>query len=506
MLNLAMLLELSARRDPGKVAVILDDIKLRYAEVNGVANKIANGLVGLGVRPGDKVALMLPNTPHFVICYYAILKLGATVVPLNVLFKRHEVAYHLDDSDAVALIVWEGFLAEAAEGFQQATRCRNLIAAQAPGSTAALPEGALPLNALMADTSPAFDTYQTMPDDTAVILYTSGTTGRPKGAELSHANMVFNAMTCAEKLMAISRDEVALAVLPLFHSFGQTCVMNNMIHAGATITLLPRFEPQKALEVLARDRVTYFAGVPTMYFYLLNFPDASNYDLSALRICCSGGSAMPVEVMHAFNKKYNVTILEGYGLSETSPVASFNHPGRDPKPGSIGTPIWGVEMRCVDADGRAVPAGELGEIVIRGHNVMKGYYKRADASAEAIKGGWFFTGDVAYQDEDGYFFIKDRVKDMIIRGGFNVYPREIEEVLYGHPAIAEAAVIGMHDPALGEEIKAVVAFKPGQSADPQAIIDHCKQRLAAYKYPRSVEIRDTLPKTATGKILKRELK
>jgi long-chain acyl-CoA synthetase len=506
MLNLAMLLELSARRDPGKVAVIFDDMKLRYAEVNGAANKIANGLAGLGVQPGDKVALMLPNTPHFVICYYAILKLGATVVPLNVLFKRHEVAYHLDDSDAVALIVWEGFVGEAAEGFGQAKQCRNLIVAQAPGSTATLPEGALPLNALMADTSPVFDTHQTMPDDTAVILYTSGTTGRPKGAELSHANMLFNAMTCAEKLMAISRDEVALAVLPLFHSFGQTCVMNNMLYAGATITLLPRFEPQKALEVMARDRVTYFAGVPTMYFYLLSFPDAGSYDLSALRICCSGGSAMPVEVMHAFNKKYSVTILEGYGLSETSPVASFNHPDRDPKPGSIGTPIWGVEMRCVDSDGRQVPAGELGEIVIRGHNVMKGYYKRPDANAESIRGGWFYTGDVAYQDADGYFFIKDRVKDMIIRGGFNVYPREIEEVLYGHPAIAEAAVIGIHDTALGEEIKAVVALKPGQSAVEQQIIDYCKERLAAYKYPRSVEIRDTLPKTATGKILKRELK
>jgi long-chain acyl-CoA synthetase len=506
MLNLAMLLEISARRDPGKVALIFEDMKLRYAEVNGAANKIANGLAGLGVRPGDKVAVMLPNTPHFVICYYAILKLGATVVPLNVLFKRHEVAYHLDDSDAVALIVWEGFLGEAAEGFQQAKQCQHLIAAQAPGSSAALPDGALPLNALMSDTSPVFDTHQTMPDDTAVILYTSGTTGRPKGAELSHFNMFFNAYIGSEKVLHTGSDEVGLAVLPLFHSFGQSCVMNALIYAGATITLLPRFEPQKALEVMARDKVSFFAGVPTMYFYLLNFPGADGYDLSALRRCVSGGSAMPVEVMHAFNKKYNVTILEGYGLSETSPVASFNQLERDPKPGSIGVPIWGVEMRCVDAEGRVVPVGELGEIVIRGHNVMKGYYKRADATAEAIKDGWFFTGDVAYQDEDGYFFIKDRVKDMIIRGGFNVYPREIEEVLYGHPAIAEAAVIGTEDQALGEEIKAVVAFKPGQSADAQEIIDYCKERLAAYKYPRSVEIRDTLPKTATGKILKRELK
>jgi long-chain acyl-CoA synthetase len=429
------------------------------------------------------------------------------VVPLNVLFKRHEVEYHLEDSDAVALIVWEGFLGEAAEGYSKAENCHNLIVAQAPGSTASIPDGALPLNALMADTSPVFDTVQTMPDDTAVILYTSGTTGRPKGAELSHFNMFFNAMVCAEKLGPTPQpDDVVLVALPLFHSFGQTCQMNTTLYYGGTLTLMTRFEPQKALEIMQRDRVTHFAGVPTMYFYLLNFPGADQYDISSLRFCTSGGAAMPVEVMHAFNRKNNVTILEGYGLSETSPVASFNHLDRPQKPGSIGVPIWGVEMRCVDMEGRDAPTGELGEIAIRGHNVMKGYYKRADATAESIRGGWFYTGDVAYKDEDGYYFIKDRVKDMIIRGGFNVYPREIEEVLYAHPAIAEAAVIGVHDQALGEEVKAVVAFKPGQTAAGEEIIAYCKERLAAYKYPRSVEIRDTLPKTATGKILKRELK
>jgi long-chain acyl-CoA synthetase len=507
MLNLAMLLEQSARREPGKVALILDDIKLRYAEVNGAANKVANGLTRLGVKPGDKVAMMLPNTPHFVIAYYAILKAGGVVVPLNVLLKRHEIEYHLDDSDATVLIVWEGFLSEAAEGFSKAKKCRNLVVAQAPVSTAVIPEGALPLNALLADTSPVFDTVQTMPDDTAVILYTSGTTGQPKGAELSHFNMFFNAMVCTEKLGPKAQpDDVVLVALPLFHSFGQTCLMNSTLYSGGALTLMARFDPQKALEIMQRDRVTHFSGVPTMFFYLLNFPNVDRYDISSLRFCNSGGAAMPVEVLQAFNRKHNVTILEAYGLSETSPVASFNHLGRPPKPGSIGTPIWGVEMRCVDSEGQDVPAGELGEIVIRGHNVMKGYYKRSDATAESIRGGWFYTGDVAYKDEDGYYFIKDRVKDMIIRGGFNVYPREIEEVLYAHPAIAEAAVIGIHDQALGEEVKAVVAFKPGQSTTEPEIIAYCKERLAAYKYPRSVEIRDTLPKTATGKILKRELK
>jgi long-chain acyl-CoA synthetase len=423
-----------------------------------------------------------------------------------VLFKQNEVQYHLDDSDAVVLIAWEGFLGDALPGFQKAETCHNLIVVQAPGSSAALPDGALGFNQLMADNAPSFELVPTMPDDTAVILYTSGTTGRPKGAELSHFNMFFNAMVSAEKLLGVTSEDVLLATLPLFHSFGQTCVMNVTTFLGATMTMLPRFEPVKAAEIIQRDKVTLFAGVPTMYFYLLNHPEIAKFDLSSLRRCASGGSAMPVEVMHAFNKKYNVTIMEGYGLSETSPVASFNHLDRPVKPGSIGTPIWGVEMRVVDPEGKALPAGELGEIAIRGHNVMKGYYKRPEATAEAIRDGWFHSGDLGRMDEEGFFFVVDRVKDMIIRGGFNVYPREVEELLYAHPAVAEAAVIGVPDQALGEEIKAVVAFKPGQSASEQELIDYCKERLAAYKYPRSIEIRDTLPKTATGKILKRELK
>jgi long-chain acyl-CoA synthetase len=345
------------------------------------------------------------------------------------LLKHGEIQYHLEDSDAVALIAFEGFLSEAAQGFRGAEGCRSLVVVQAPGSTNPIPDGAASFNQIMAEQSPAFDTVQTGPGDTAVILYTSGTTGRPKGAELSHFNMFFNAMVGVEKLLNVKDDEIGLAVLPLFHSFGQTCVMNALIYAGASITMLPRFEPLKAMEIIQRDKVTYFAGVPTMYFYLLNHPEAASYDLSSLRLCCSGGSAMPVEVMLAFNARHNVKILEGYGLSETSPVASFNHLDRPTKPGSIGTPIWGVEMRAIDPEGRPVPTGELGEIVIRGHNVMKGYYKRPEASAESIRGGWFHTGDLAKVDDEGYFYIVDRVKDMIIRGGFNVYPREIEEVL-----------------------------------------------------------------------------
>jgi long-chain acyl-CoA synthetase len=318
--------------------------------------------------------------------------------------------------------------------------------------------------------------------------------------------MFLNAVVSADRVLLLGENAIGLAVLPLFHSFGQTCMMNVLFYLGGAMTLLPRFEPQKALEIMVRDKVNYFAGVPTMYFYLLNFPGAAQFDLSGLQRCASGGSPMPVEVMHAFNAKYNVQIIEGYGLSETSPVASFNHLDRPAKPGSVGTPMWGVELRIVGEDGAALPNGELGEIAIRGHNVMKGYYNRAEATAEVVRNGWFHTGDIGYRDDDGFYFIKDRVKDMILRGGFNVYPREIEEVLYAHPAIAEAAVISVPDAALGEEIAAVVAFKPGQQATEDELIGYCKERLAAYKYPRMVRVLDALPKTATGKILKRELK
>jgi long-chain acyl-CoA synthetase len=347
----------------------------------------------------------------------------------------------------------------------------------------------------------------TMPDDTAVILYTSGTTGRPKGAELSHFNLSQNAEYVATKLMSLGSDTVALAVLPLFHSFGQTVVQNATLRSGGTLVLLPRFEPKAALQLMHEHQVTLFAGVPTMYFALLNTPEASQYDLSALRYCVAGGSSMPVEVMRAFDQKYNVNILEGYGLSETSPVASFNVLDRPKKAGSIGLPLQGVEFKLIDDQGKTIDAAMTpGEICIRGPNVMKGYYKKPEANAEVMKGGWFSTGDVAHRDEDGYYFIVDRKKDMIIRGGFNVYPREIEEVLYGHEAVLEAAVIGVPHESHGEEVKAVLALKPGKQVSPDEIIAYCKQKLAAYKYPRIVELRDSLPKTATGKILKRELR
>jgi long-chain acyl-CoA synthetase len=341
-------------------------------------------------------------------------------------------------------------------------------------------------------------------DDTAVILYTSGTTGTPKGAELSHANLLGNCET-ARSLFDLESERVTLGALPLFHSFGQTCAMNATIKGGGTLTLLPRFEPAKALEIIERDGVNVFEGVPTMYGAILHAPERERFDASSLEVCASGGAAMPVELLRGFEEAFGCKILEGYGLSETSPVASFNHPDRERKAGSIGTPIRGVEMKVVDEDDNELPAGEVGEIVIRGPNVMKGYWNRADATKEVLRGGWLHTGDMAKVDDDGYFFIVDRKKDMIIRGGYNVYPREIEEVLYEHPAVREAAVVGVPDEELGEEIGAAVALKDGAQASADELREHVRSQVAAYKYPRVVWFVEDLPKGPTGKILKREI-
>jgi long-chain acyl-CoA synthetase len=340
--------------------------------------------------------------------------------------------------------------------------------------------------------------------DTAVILYTSGTTGTPKGAELTHENLLRNCQV-ARSLFDLGAEAVTLGALPLFHSFGQTCGLNATVLGGGTLTLIPRFDPARALEIIERDRVTIFEGVPTMYGGMLHVPDRERYDVSTLKLCASGGAAMPVELMRGFEQAFGCKVLEGYGLSETSPVASFNHPDRERKPGSIGTPIEGVEMKVVDDRDEEVAQGEVGEIVIRGHNVMKGYWQRPEATAEALRGGWFHTGDMARIDEDGYFFIVDRKKDMIIRGGFNVYPREIEEVLYEHPAVREAAVIGVPDEQYGEEVAAAVALKEDAEVSAEELREFVKGNVAAYKYPRVVFFVDELPKGPTGKILKREI-
>jgi len=494
-LNLGAILAGSADAHPERPAVRMNERVLSYAELDRAARGVATALRERGVSPGDAVALLVPNVPEFTIAYFGILYAGGRVVPLNVLLSGPEVQYHLEDSES-RILVAHPFFEKPARAGAEAAGVPLVWAGDGEGETLADWAAAEPLTALHASEA----------TDTAVLLYTSGTTGKPKGAELTHSNLLVNCAVVVPKLVDLSGDDVALATLPLFHSFGQTCIQNAAIAAGGSFTLVPRFDPAQAFEIMERDRVSLFAGVPTMYFALLHHESERRHDLSALRLCMAGGSAMPVEVMRAFEERFGVEILEGYGLSETSPVASFNMLDRPRKPGSIGYPVWGVEMRIQDENDRPVPDGEPGEICIRGHNVMKGYHRRPDATKESLRGGWFHSGDIGVRDPDGSFRIVDRKKDMIIRGGFNVYPREVEEVLYEHPRILEAAVVGVPHESHGEEVKAVVVKRGDEPLSAEDVIAFCKERLAAYKYPRIVELAESLPKGPTGKILKRELR
>lgn len=516
MLSLSTFVQEHARVTPERVAMRLGERTYSYGQLGAMASAVANYLTAQGLEPGDKVALSCPNLPFFPAVYYGVLKAGMVVVPLNVLLKPAEIAYHLADSDARAYFVFEGTaelpMAQAgAAAFAEVPACEHLVVMTADLAAPSPVEGALTFGAVMQHYAGPFEMVPREADDTAVILYTSGTTGKPKGAELTHLNMVMNAVIGA-RLVATpkleQKDQVFLAVLPLFHVFGQTCVMNAMFYSGGQLVLLPRFDAEAALELMRASRVTTFAGVPTMYWGLLNAAKAAGGDpgLDRLQICLSGGSAMPVELLKRFEETFQVPILEGYGLSETSPVACFNHADRPRKVGSVGQAVFGVELKIVDEKDQELPPGEPGELVVRGHNVMKGYYGRPEATAEAMRGGWFHTGDIATRDEDGYYTIVDRLKDMIIRGGFNVYPREVEEALMAHPEVSLAAVVGVPDEEYGEEIKAFVVLQEGGSLTAEALRDWSKEQLAAYKYPRQLEIVKSLPMNATGKILRRELR
>jgi long-chain acyl-CoA synthetase len=502
--NLAAMLRESRNVKPDHPLCHINDLTFSYAQVDEISGRVASALLGSGLRRGDKVAVQLPNLPQFLFTYFAILKAGLVMVPLNPLLKAPEVAYQLQDSESRMLITFEGFAAEAAAGARQAGNGPTYVV-NLPGNDQR-PEGTRHYDELYF----ADDTGEIEPvnaDDTAVIIYTSGTTGKPKGAELTHFQLYMNC-TVAGELFGFRDDDIGVAVLPMFHVFGLSSVLNVVVRFAGTLVLIPRFEPDAVLDAIARYRCTIFSGVPTMYYALLQ-ADLAGRDLSSLRVGISGGAAIPGEVIRAFEEKFpGVVILEGYGLSETASTTTFNVSAEQRKVLSIGKPIWGVEVRVVDKQDKPLPPGpeNIGEIVIRGHNVMKGYYGNPAATAEAFAGGWFHTGDLAYADEDGYLFIVDRVKDMVIRGGYNVYPREIEEVLFAHPAVAEAAVIGRPDPRLGEEVVAFVVLKPGAEADPDDIIAYSRERLAAYKYPREVRIAADLPRGPTGKILKRELR
>ncbi len=502
MFNLATILRESASATPDKPVTLLDGNPMSYAELDAASDRMAVGLQGLGVAPGDTVGIQLPNIPQFLISYFGVLKAGAVAVPMNVLLKGPEVAFYLGDSGAKVLITFASFLTDAAKGAAEAG-VKDVFAVGLDEGN----EAAQPFEQLLA-TAPEQPVLESRePQDTAVIIYTSGTTGKPKGAELTHFTLYMNC-DIPGRLFDMQDNDVTVTVLPLFHVFGLSSVLNVAVRFGGTMSLIPRFDAKTVLETIQRDKATIFEGVPTMFVALLHHPDVDSFDVSSLRMAVSGGAPIPAEVMDGFEKKFGVVILEGYGLSETASTTTFNVSEQERKAYSVGKPIWGTETQIWSEDGKLLPRGKdnVGELVTRGTHVMKGYLNRPEATAEAFAGGWFHTGDLGYQDEDGFFFIVDRKKELIIRGGYNVYPREVEEVLYAHPAISEAAVIGIPDDRLGEEVRAVVVLKSGETLGEDDVIAYCKEQLAAYKYPRSVEFRDELPKNATGKILKKELK
>ncbi|MGX9674177.1 long-chain-fatty-acid--CoA ligase [Mycobacterium sp. HM-7] len=491
MTNLAANLVATAHEYGDRPAVKLDDYVLSYRQLHHQAAAVAGELRAHGVLPGDRVGLVLPNVPAYPVLFYGALLAGAVVVPMNPLLNAREIEYYLTDSGMTVVY-----------GLDNGDAVVAAAAAKVGIRSVSVPAtGPIELSG-----SPIHDATVRSDDDTAVILYTSGTTGKPKGAELTHRNLSTNAATTVDTLIHVGPEDVILGCLPLFHVFGLTCGLNAAVKAGALLTLVPRFDAVKALQVVSRDRVTVLEGVPTMYAAMLHSPDADDTDMSSLRTCITGGAPMPVEILKAFEKKFDCEIYEGYGLSETAPIACFNQPGRQRRPGTIGVPVRGCALRIVGDHGEDVPDGLPGEIAIRGENVMKGYWNRPEATAEAIPDGWFRTGDIATRDGDGYYTIVDRKKDLIIRGGYNVYPREVEEVLYEHPAVAEAAVIGIRHASLGEEIGAAVALKRGAHAEPEELKAFVRDRLAAYKYPREIWLVDSVPKGPTGKILRREVK
>jgi long-chain acyl-CoA synthetase len=501
--TLAEIIADTAATNGGKAAVIFQDQPISYAQLNEQIERAANALAARGIAHGDRVALMLPNTPHFIIAYYAILRLGAVVVPLNVLYKADEVGYMLADSAAKALIIYDAFLPQAGAGIKDAPSVREtVVVGQTP-----VPEGMTPWSALVDGTTPQRPPVAVQPDDLAVICYTSGTTGRSKGAMLTHRNFIANCEQCSSLPgYEATEHDSTLLVLPLFHIYAMNVGMNVTFRVGGTVILLVRFEPVPVLEALQRYHSTFFYGAPPMYVAWANMPGLEQYDLSSLRSCGSGAAALPGQILDRFRERTGVGILEGYGLTETAPVTHSNAASPRIKPGTIGWPIPGVECRLVDEHDRDVPDGAEGEIIVRGDNVTSGYWNRPDATAEALRGGWFHTGDIATKDDEGYYTIVDRKKDMINAGGFKVWPREVEEVLYRHPAVQEAAVVALPDPYAGERPLAYVSLKAGQQATADELIAYCRDHLASFKAPTRIEFRPDLPKLPTGKILRRVLR
>ncbi len=498
---LSELLAAAAHRYGRLPALACGDRRISYAELALTADYLAGGLASLGVGPGQRVGLLLPNCPQFVLGYFAAIRTGAMALPISALLGPEEIAYILNNAEVSTLITVDALSSSLPLLRAAVPSLENVVV-----SGAAVPEGAIGFEELvgMKQQPPAPPDMQQ--DDVAVLLYTSGTTGRPKGAMLTHRNIMWDAAACM-KAIDVHTEEVFLTVLPLFHSFGATVCMVIPILAGACSVMLPKFAPLDVLRAVTREKVTVLAGVPSMYGVLLSAKTSEEYSWRTVRLAVSGGAPLPLEVLHGLQQMVSHgTVLEGYGPTEAAPVVSVNPLYGVQKPGSVGLPLPGIELRVADDNDRTLPVGEVGELLVRGPNVMAGYWRDPAATAEALCGGWLHTGDLARLDEDGYLYIVDRKKDMIIVSGMNVYPREVEDVIYRLPQVAEAAVVGVPSRLRGEDVIATVALREGAALSAHAIIEHCAANLASFKVPRRVVFFPELPKSGSGKILKREIR
>jgi long-chain acyl-CoA synthetase len=494
------LLENSANAYADQEALIFQDKRITYAQLKNAADRLAQGLISTGLKPGDRIAVMLPNIPHFPICYYASMKLALTIVPISICYKQAEIQHQVEDSEAKAIIYWGGFRNRVLKAVEGLDHCRRLLVVgnkEAPGEVR--------VNYLIEKNEPLSETFPVESGDTALVVYTAGTTGRPKGAELTHQNILANTESCLQFLQIDQNDSV-VAVMPLYHPLGHTLCMATFLRAGGRIILLPKFNAGQLLELIANKKPSYLVAVPSMIREILKEKGGPDSSLASLKFVLSSGDALRPKTLENFEKLFKVPILEGYGLTEASPMVSFNSPKRERKAGSVGLPLPGVEMRIVDDEGEEVKPGEVGEIIVQGPNVMKGYLNRIEATKEVLRDGWLYTGDLAVLHENGFGFIVVRKKNVIVKSGFNVYPREVEKHLNLHPKVKEAVVVGVPDPLHGEEIHATVVLRSGETATEQEIIEYAKEHMATYKCPRIVHFMETLPKGPTGRVLRDDIK
>jgi long-chain acyl-CoA synthetase len=505
-ISLAQMLENTTEKFPDKVALVFQGINITYSSLLNMVLRLATGLASLGVKKGDRVAIMLPNCPQWVISYFAVLKIGATVVQTNPMYVERELALQLDNCAAETIIAMNA-LYPRIENILGSSNLKNVICVAFPGEVGN--PKAISFESLLKENSPNPPEVVIDPkEDIAVLQYTGGTTGVAKGVMLTHSNLLSNVVQTSNWLPLEEGEERFLVVLPLFHVYSMTLNNNVAVFIGGTQYLLPKFDIDTLMKVIDSFKPTIFPGAPTLYIAIINHPKVQEYNLKSIKACISGSAPLPVEVAEHFNQLTGGMVVEGYGLSEASPVTHVNPFSHNVRVGTIGLPISDTEAKVVDIETgtRELAPGEVGELIVRGPQVMKGYWNMPEDTAHTLKEGWLYTGDIAQMDKDGYFSIVDRKKDTIIAGGFNIYPREIEEVLYAHPQVLETAVIGVPDPYRGETVKAFIVLRPGQQVTKEEIITYCREKLASFKVPQYVDFCESLPKTTVGKILRKALK